>query len=194
MPGGNTGIYQGVQDQIDLYFATFAKSFALIGGFVSGPKEIIRYLRFNLRSQIYAKSLPMPIVIGALKRLELMRDQPEHCEKLWTIVNALQGGLKSNGFNIGNTSSPVTPVMLSGSVDEATNLIYDLREKFNVFCSMVMYPVVPKGVILLRLIPTAIHTLDDVNYTLDAFCKVKDRLMSGEYAKMEFKDARAIKF
>jgi glycine C-acetyltransferase len=192
MHGGNTGAFQGVQNEVDLYFATFAKSFALIGGFISGPKEIIRYLRFNLRSQIYAKSLPMPIVIGALKRLELMRSHPEYRDKLWTIVNALQSGLKANGFSIGNTTSPVTPVMLSGSVDEATNLTHDLRENFNVFCSIVAYPVVPKGVILLRLIPTAIHTLEDVSYTVDAFCKVKDKLMSGEYAKMQFKDARGV--
>ena len=192
MHGGNTGAFQGVQDEVDLYFATFAKSFALIGGFVSGPKEIIRYLRFNLRSQIYAKSLPMALVIGALKRLELMRSHPEYRDKLWTIVNALQGGLKSNGFNLGNTTSPVTPVMLSGSVDEATNLTHDLRENFNVFCSIVAYPVVPKGVILLRLIPTAVHSPEDVRYTIDAFCKVKDKLVSGEYAKMQFKDARGV--
>jgi glycine C-acetyltransferase len=192
MPGGNTGTHQGVQDEVDLYFATFAKSFALIGGFVSGPKEIIRYLRFNLRSQIYAKSLPMPIVIGALKRLELMRDHPEYRDHLWTVVNALQKGLRDNGFSIGTTASPVTPVMLNGTVDEATNLTHDLRENFNVFCSIVTYPVVPKGVILLRLIPTAAHSLDDVKYTLDAFCAVKDKLTSGEYAKMQFKDARSV--
>ncbi len=192
MPGGNTGTLQGVQDEVDLYFATFAKSFALIGGFISGPKEIIRYLRFNLRSQIYAKSLPMPIVIGALKRLELMRNHPEYRDHLWTVVNALQSGLRENGFNIGTTTSPVTPVMLNGTVDEATNLTHDLRENFNVFCSIVTYPVVPKGVILLRLIPTAAHSLEDVKYTLNAFCSVKDKLTSGEYAKMQFKDARSV--
>jgi glycine C-acetyltransferase len=192
MPGGNTGTHQGVQDEVDLYFATFAKSFALIGGFISGPKEVIRCLRFNLRSQIYAKSLPMPIVIGALKRLELMRNHPEYRDHLWTVVNALQNGLRENGFNIGTTTSPVTPVMLNGTVDEATNLTHDLRENFNVFCSIVTYPVVPKGVILLRLIPTAAHSLSDVEYTLKAFCSVKDKLTSGEYAKMQFKDARSV--
>ncbi len=192
MQGGNTGTFQGVQDDVDLYFATFAKSFALIGGFVAGPKEVIRCLRFNLRSQIYAKSLPMPIVIGALKRLELMRNHPEYRDHLWKVVDALQTGLRENGFNIGTTTSPVTPVMLNGTVDEATNLTHDLRENFNVFCSIVTYPVVPKGVILLRLIPTAAHSLEDVKYTLDAFCAVKDKLTSGEYAKMQFKDARSV--
>lgn len=187
--GAGAGQAQGVQDEIDLYFATFAKSFALIGGFVAGPKEIIRYLTYNLRSQIYAKSMPMPLVIGALKRLELMRNHPEYREHLWTIVNALQSGLRESGFNIGNTNSPVTPVMLNGTVDEATQLTYDLRENYGVFCSIVTYPVVPKGVILLRLIPTAIHTLEDVEYTLNAFRSIKDKLTSGTYAAMGFREA-----
>ncbi|MEG2666845.1 MAG: aminotransferase class I/II-fold pyridoxal phosphate-dependent enzyme, partial [Bacteroidales bacterium] len=185
--GRGTGEEQGVEEAIDIHLGTFAKSFALIGGFVAGPKEIIRYLRFNLRSQIYAKSLPMPLVIGAQKRLELIKEHPEFRTKLWTIVKALQSGLKDSGFNIGLTQSPVTPVTLNGSVAEATQLTYDIRENYNIFCSIVTYPVVPKGVIILRLIPTAIHTLDDVKYTLDAFNAVKEKLFSGTYAKMGMK-------
>ncbi len=189
--GRGTGEEQGVEDAIDIHLGTFAKSFALVGGFVAGPKEIIRYLRFNLRSQIYAKSLPMPIVIGAQKRLEMMKTHPELREKLWTIVRALQGGLKENGFNIGLTNSPVTPVTLNGNVPEATNLTYDIREYYNIFCSIVTYPVVPKGTIILRLIPTAVHTLDDVKYTLEAFNAVKEKLFNGTYAKMEMKAMNA---
>ena len=189
--GRGTGEEQGVEEAIDIHLGTFAKSFALIGGFVAGPKEIIRYLRFNLRSQIYAKSLPMPIVIGAQKRLELMKTHPEFREKLWTIVRALQGGLKENGFNIGLTNSPVTPLTLNGTVAEATQLTYDVRENYNIFCSIVTYPVVPKGVIILRLIPTAVHTLDDVKYTLDSLNAVKDKLFSGTYAKMGIKSMTA---
>jgi len=143
---------------------------------VASDKGIVDYLRFNMRSQIYAKSLPMPMVIGALKRFELLQSQPELREKLWTIVNALQNGLKGRGFNIGNTKSPVTPVVLNGSVSEAANLVVDLRENYNLFCSMVIYPVVPKGTIILRLIPTAMHTLEDVEYTLDVFSAIKDKL------------------
>lgn len=186
--GRGTGEEQGVEDAIDIHLGTFAKSFALIGGFVAGPKEIIRYLRFNMRSQIYAKSLPMPIVIGAQKRLDLMKTHPEYREKLWVIVKALQSGLKASGFNIGNTQSPVTPVTLNGSVDEATQLTYDIRENYNIFCSIVTYPVVPKGVIILRLIPTAIHTLEDVEYTLKAFNDIKTKLFNGEYAKLGMKE------
>lgn len=188
--GAGAGQEQGVQDEIDLYFATFAKSFALIGGFVAGDKDMIRYLTYNLRSQIYAKSMPMPLVIGALKRLELMRNHPEYKDKLWTIVNALQGGLIANGFSIGVSNSPVTPVMLNGTVDEATQLTYDLRENYNVFCSIVTYPVVPKGIILLRLIPTAIHTLEEVDYTVKAFAAIKEKLTSGEYARMGFREMK----
>jgi glycine C-acetyltransferase len=180
--GAGTGEEQGVQDGIDVYFGTFAKAMAGIGAFVAAEEEIIRYLMYNLRSQIYAKSLPMPMVIGSLKRLELIRSRPELKDKLWTIVRALQNGLKERGFNIGNTQSPVTPVFLSGSVPEATQLTYDLRENFNIFCSIVAYPVIPKGSIMIRLIPTAVHTLEDVNYTLDAFEKIKHKLDSGEYA------------
>jgi glycine C-acetyltransferase len=179
--GGGTGEEQGCQDGIDIYFGTFAKSFALIGAFISSEEQIIEYLRYNMRSQIYAKSLPMPIVIGALKRLELMRNHPELREKLWTITKALQNGLKKAGFSIGNTNSCVTPVYMKGSVSEAANIVFDLRENYNIFCSMVIYPVVPKGTIILRLIPTAAHTLEDVNYTIECFSKVKQKLEKGEY-------------
>ncbi|HEV7231175.1 MAG TPA: aminotransferase class I/II-fold pyridoxal phosphate-dependent enzyme [Bacteroidia bacterium] len=179
--GAGTGEEQGCQDGIDIYFGTFAKSFALIGGFISSEEQIVEYLRYNMRSQIFAKSLPMPLVIGALKRLELMRKMPELKDNLWKITHALQDGLRKAGFEIGVTNSPVTPVFMNGSIPEATNLIYDLRENFNIFCSMVVYPVVPKGMIILRLIPTAVHSLDDVNYTIDAFSKIVGKLKSGQY-------------
>jgi len=190
--GAGTGEEQGVQDQIDVYFGTFAKAMAGIGAFVAGEETIIKYLMYNMRSQIYAKSLPMPIVIGSLKRLDLIRTRPELKAKLWTIVNALQNGLKERGFNIGNTQSPVTPVFLSGSVPEATQLTFDLRENYNIFCSIVAYPVIPKGLIMIRLIPTAVHTLEDVEYTLNAFSQIKHKLDSGEYAAGEMIDAAAM--
>ena len=186
--GAGTDEYLGVQDQVDLYFGTFAKAMAGIGGFVASDKNIIRYLKYSLRSQIYAKSLPMPMVMGALKRLDMIRSSTEQKEKLWIIVNALQKGLKENGFNLGNTESPVTPVILQGGVPEATQITYDLRENYNIFCSIVVYPVVPKGVILLRLIPTAVHTLEDVDYTLKAFTEVKVKLEKGLYSD-QVKDA-----
>lgn len=179
--GAGTAEEQGVQDGIDIYFGTFAKSMALIGGFISSNENVVEYLRYNMRSQIFAKSLPLPLVIGALTRLKLLRSQPELKDNLWKIVNALQSGLKDAGFNIGKTQSPVTPVYMSGSLGEATNLIVDLRENHNIFCSMVVYPVVPKGVIILRLIPTAVHTLEDVNYTIEAFRKSYKKLTAGEY-------------
>ncbi|MGQ0827092.1 MAG: aminotransferase class I/II-fold pyridoxal phosphate-dependent enzyme [Bacteroidota bacterium] len=179
--GGGTGEEQGCQDGIDIYFGTFAKSFALIGGFISSDEQIIEYLRYNMRSQIFAKSLPLPLVVGAIKRLELMRKHPEYREKLWEVTNALQSGLKKAGFEIGETNSPVTPVYMNGSIPEATNLILDLRENFNIFCSMVVYPVVPKGMIILRLIPTSVHTLEDVKYTIECFSKLVDKLKSGKY-------------
>ena len=172
---------QGVSNEIDLYFSTFAKSMASIGGFVAGDKNIIEYLRFGIRSQIFAKSLPMPLVIGNLKRLELLRTRPELKENLWKIVNALQSGLRKRGFNIGTTESPVTPVFLSGGIVEAANLILDIRETYKIFCSVVIYPVVPKDVIMLRLIPTAVHTLEDVNETIAAFEAISDKLRSGKY-------------
>jgi len=179
--GGGTGQAQGCQDGIDIYFGTFAKSFALIGGFISSDEQVVEYLRYNMRSQIFAKALPMPLVVGALKRIELMRTQPQLKDKLWEITNALQSGLKEAGFNIGTTNSPVTPVYMNGSIPESTNLILDLRENYDIFCSMVVYPVVPKGVIILRLIPTAVHTLEDVKYTIDAFSKIYHKLTSGQY-------------
>jgi glycine C-acetyltransferase len=179
--GGGTGQEQGCQDGIDVYFGTFAKSFALIGGFISSDEQVVEYLRYNMRSQIFAKALPLPLVVGALKRLELMRTQPELKDKLWEITNALQTGLKNAGFEIGPTNSCVTPVYMNGSIPESTNLIFDLRENYNVFCSMVVYPVVPKGMIILRLIPTAVHTLEDVNYTIDCFSKIVGKLKAGEY-------------
>lgn len=183
--GAGTGEEQGVQDQIDLYFSTFAKSMASIGAFVGGDKRIIKFLRFSMRSQIYAKSLPMPLVIGALKRLELLRTQPELKDNLWKIVKAMQNGLKERGFNIGLTSSPVTPVLFKGGVGEAANMAMDLRENFNIFCSVVIYPVVPKDVIMFRIIPTAVHTMEDVQRTLEAFSVLKDKLDSGFYLSEE---------
>ncbi len=180
--GSGTGEEQNVQDGIDIYFGTFAKSMALIGGFIASTESVVEYLRYNMRSQIFAKSLPMPLVIGALKRLELLRTQPELKDNLWKIVNALQKGLKDAGFDIGKTQSPVTPVYLNGTIGEATNLIYDLRENNDIFCSMVVYPVVPKGIIILRLIPTAVHTLEDVKFTIEAFKKAYVKLKAGEYA------------
>lgn len=179
--GGGTGQEQDCQDGIDIYFGTFAKSFALIGGFISSDEQVVEYLRYNMRSQIFAKALPLALVVGALKRLELMRTQPELKNNLWTITNALQKGLVDAGFEIGETNSCVTPVYMNGSIPESTNLIYDLRENYNIFCSMVVYPVVPKGMIILRLIPTAVHTIEDVNYTIECFSKIVGKLKAGEY-------------
>ena len=181
--GAGTGEEQGVQDGIDIYFGTFAKSFALVGGFLAGEENMVEYLRYNMRSQIFAKSLPMPIVIGALKRLELMRNHPEYKAKLWEIVNAMQNGLKAAGFEIGGTQSPVTPIYLNGTVPEATNVTFDLRENYGIFCSIVVYPVVPKGIILLRIIPTASHTLEDVEYSIKSFSEMNKRLKAGEYSR-----------
>lgn len=180
--GAGTAEHFGVQDQVDLYFGTFAKAMAGIGGFVAGPEYVIDYLRYNMRSQIFAKSLPMPMVIGALKRLELIKTRPELRENLWKIVNAMQSGLKARGFNLGKAESPVTPVFLSGTVAESTNIVFDLRENYRIFCSIVVYPVVPKGVIMLRIIPTAVHTLEDVEYTLNAFSEVREKLAAGKYS------------
>ena len=179
--GAGTGEEQGVQDGIDIYFGTFAKAMASIGGFIATTADVAEFLRYNMRSQIFAKAMPMPLVVGALKRLELLRTQPELQTKLWEIVNALQNGLRQAGFELGNTQSCVTPVYLNGTIPEATNLILDLRENYNIFCSMVVYPVVPKGIILLRLIPTAVHTLEDVRYTIETFTKVSGALKAGKY-------------
>ncbi len=181
--GAGVAEHYGVEDGIDIHFATFAKSMAGIGGFVAAKKEIVDFLRYNLRSQTYAKSLPMPMVIGSLKRLELIETQPELKDQLWTVVNALQTGLKEAGLEIGVTESPVTPVYMKGGAEEATNLVVELREKFNLFCSVVVYPVIPKDEIILRLIPTAVHTLEDVAYTVDCFKKCKSKLDSGDYNK-----------
>ena len=182
--GAGTGEEQGVQDDIDVYFATFAKSMASTGAFIAGDKEIIDYLKYNLRSQMFAKSLQMQLVVGALKRLDMLRTMPELKAKLWENVNALQSGLKENGFDIGTTQSCVTPVYLKGSIPEAMALVKDLRENYRIFCSIVVYPVIPKGLILLRLIPTASHTLDDVKETLEAFSAIRSRLENGTYKRL----------
>ena len=182
--GAGTGEEQGVQDDIDVYFATFAKSMASTGAFIAGDKEIIDYLKYNLRSQMFAKSLQMQLVVGALKRLEMLRTMPELKAKLWENVNALQSGLRENGFDIGTTQSCVTPVYLKGSIPEAMALVKDLRENYRIFCSIVVYPVIPKGLILLRLIPTASHTLEDVKETLEAFSAIRSRLENGTYKRL----------
>jgi len=179
--GAGTGEHFGVQDQIDIYFATFAKSMAGIGGFVASTKDVVTYLRFNLRSQIYAKALPMAMTLGAIRRLELIQAHPEYREKLWTIVRALQKGLKEAGLNLGRTESPVTPVFMKCALTQVTQLLYDLRENYGIFCSVVIYPVVPKDVVMLRLIPTADHTLEDVEYTVKAFKELKRKVDNDEY-------------
>lgn len=179
--GAGAGEEQGIQDEIDLYFSTFAKSMASIGAFIAGPKQIIDYVRYNIRSQIFAKSLPMPIVMGNLKRLELLRSQPELKNKLWENALKLQHGLKEKGFDIGKTDSVVTPVYMKGGVEEATHMVTDLRENYNIFCSIVVYPVIPKGHIIYRLIPTAVHTDEDIRLTLIAFEETKKKLDQGAY-------------
>ena len=182
--GAGAGEEQGVQDDIDVYFATFAKSMASTGAFIAGDQEIIDYLKYNLRSQMFAKSLQMQLVVGALKRLDMLRNMPELKQNLWKIVDALQSGLKSRGFDIGTTQSCVTPVYLKGSIPEAMALVKDLRENYGIFCSIVVYPVIPKGLILLRMIPTATHTLQDVEETLEAFSAIRSRLENGTYKRM----------
>jgi glycine C-acetyltransferase len=179
--GSGTGEHFGVQDQVDVYFATFAKSMAGIGGFVASTKDVINYLRYNLRSQIYAKSLPMAMTLGAIKRLEFIQTHPEQKEKLWIIVRALQKGLREAGLNLGKTESPVTPVYMKSGVPQATQMIYDLRENYGIFCSVVIYPVVPRDVVMLRLIPTAAHTLEDVEFTVKAFKEIKAKVDNNEY-------------
>ncbi len=179
--GMGVGEFQGVQKEIDVYFGTFAKSMASIGAFIASTEDIVEYLRYNMRSQMFAKALPMPLVIGARKRLELLRTQPALKENLWKITKALQSGLREAGFNIGHTNTPVTPVFLEGSLAEATNITFDMRENYNIFCSIVVYPVVPRDVIMLRLIPTAVHTLEDVAYTIETFKKVQIGLKEGKY-------------
>ena len=179
--GAGTAEEQGVTDDVDLYFSTFAKSMALIGAFVAGQKEIVQYLRYNMRSQIFAKSLPMPLVEGALKRFDLLKSQPQLREKLWDNVRKLQGGLQERGFDIGDTNTCVTPVYMHGEVEEAMALVKDMRENYGVFCSIVVYPVIPKGMIILRLIPTASHTDEDIRVTLDAFSAVREKMAAGAY-------------
>lgn len=181
--GAGAGEEQGVQDGIDIYFSTFAKSMASIGAFIAGDAKIIDVLKYNVRSQIFAKSLPMPIVIGNLKRLELLRNNPEHKDNLWKIVNAIQNGFREKGYNIGTTQSPVTPVVMNGDTMEAVNLVKDLRMEHNIFCSVIVYPVVPKGTIILRIIPTASHSLSDVEETIKAFEAVKTKLDEGVYQR-----------
>ncbi|WP_336515588.1 aminotransferase class I/II-fold pyridoxal phosphate-dependent enzyme [Pollutibacter soli] len=183
--GAGAGEAQGVQDEIDLYFSTFAKSMASIGAFVAGPKDIIDYIRYNIRSQIFAKSLPMPLVLGNLKRLDLLRTQPSLKDKLWENATKLQQGLREKGFDIGKTDSVVTPVYMSGGVEEATVMVSDLRENYNIFCSIVVYPVIPKGHIIYRLIPTASHTDEDIRLTLIAFEETKQKLDAGTYKSVE---------
>ena len=181
--GAGAGEEQGVQDQIDVYFATFAKSLASTGAFVAGDSEIIEFLKYNMRSQMFAKSLQMQLVVGALKRLDLLKTRPEFKQKLWENVNLLQSGLKERGFDIGSTQSCVTPVYLKGSIPEAMSLVKDLRENYHIFCSIVVYPVIPKGLILLRLIPTTSHNIEDINETLDAFSSIRKKLEKGFYKK-----------
>jgi len=182
--GAGAGEEQGVQDEIDVYFATFAKSLASTGAFIASDKEIIDFLKYNMRSQVFAKSLQMQLVEGVLKRLDMLRSRPEFKQKLWDNVNKLQSGLKERGFDIGTTQSCVTPVYLKGSVPEAMALVKDLRENYRIFCSIVVYPVIPKGLILLRLIPTASHNFDDIEETLEAFSSIRERLVTGVYKRL----------
>ena len=186
--GAGAGEEQGCQDEIDLYFSTFAKSMASIGAFMAGPRTIIDYIRYNIRSQIFAKSLPMPYVVGNLKRLELLRSKPELKDNLWKNALALQNGLKEKGFDIGKTDSVVTPIYMKGGVEEATAMVMDIRENYKIFCSIVVYPVIPKGHIIYRLIPTALHTQEEIDLTLKAFSETKAKLDAGAYKVAEIPD------
>jgi len=179
---------QGCQKDVDLYFSTFVKSMGSIGAFISGPKDIIDYLRYNVRSQIFAKSLPLIVVDGMLTRMQMLKTMPELREKLWHIVNRLQKGLKDKGFDIGTTNSPVTPIYMKGGLPEATNMVMDIRENYHIFCSVVVYPVIPKGEIIFRIIPTAAHTDEDVDITLKAFEETKKKLDAGEYKAEDIPD------
>ncbi len=185
--GSGVGEEQGVMSEIDVYFATFAKSMASTGAFVAGSNQVIKFLKYNMRSQMFAKSLQMQLVVGAIKRLEILRNEPVHKKKLWDNVKMLQTGLKKRGFDIGKTQSCVTPVFLKGDVPEAMVLVKDLREKYNIFCSIVVYPVIPKGLILLRLIPTATHTVEDIDETLNSFSEIREKLTGGYYRKISEK-------
>ena len=186
--GAGAGEEQGCQDGIDLYFSTFAKSMASIGAFMAGPKTIIDFIRYNIRSQIFAKSLPMPFVVGNLKRLELLKTQPILKDTLWKNALSLQKGLKERGFDIGKTDSVVTPVYMKGGVEEATAMVMDLRENYKIFCSIVVYPVIPKGHIIYRLIPTAVHNQEEIDITLKAFSETKEKLDAGAYKVAEIPD------
>lgn len=186
--GAGTDEEQGCQEDVDLYFSTFVKSMGSIGAFISGPKDVINYLRYNVRSQIFAKSLPIVVVDGMLTRMEMLKNMPELREKLWHIVNRLQSGLTERGFDIGTTNSPVTPVYMKGGLPEATNMVMDIRENYNIFCSVVVYPVIPKGEIIYRIIPTAAHTDEDVDITLKAFEETKKKLDAGEYKGEDIPD------
>ena len=179
---------QGCQDQVDLYFSTFVKSMGSIGAFMAGTKNVINFLRYNVRSQIFAKSLPLPVVYGMLKRMEMLKTMPELREKLWHNVNKLQKGLKERGFDIGVTNTPVTPVFMKGDLPEATNMVMDIRENYNIFCSVVVFPVIPKGQIIFRLIPTAAHSDEDTEITLAAFEACKKKLDSGAYKADDIPD------
>ena len=185
--GSGVGEEQGVMSEIDVYFATFAKSMASTGAFVAGSNQVIKFLKYNMRSQMFAKSLQMQLVVGAIKRLEILKNEPVHKQKLWDNVIMLQTGLKKRGFDIGKTQSCVTPVFLKGDVPEAMVLVKDLREKYNIFCSIVVYPVIPKGLILLRLIPTATHTVEDIDETLNSFSEIREKLNGGYYRKISEK-------
>jgi glycine C-acetyltransferase len=191
--GAGAGEEQGMQEKIDLYFSTFAKSMASIGAFVAGEKNVIDFIRYNIRSQIFAKSLPMPLVVGNLKRLEMLRNHPELKDKLWSNALKLQEGLKSKGFDIGKTDSVVTPVYMKGGVEEATAMVMDLRENYDIFCSIVVYPVIPKGHIIFRLIPTATHTDEDIQITLNAFDETKKKLDAGAYQVEAIPDMAEVK-
>ena len=185
--GSGVGEEQGIMSEIDVYFATFAKSMASTGAFVAGSNQVIKFLKYNMRSQMFAKSLQMQLVVGAIKRLEILRNEPVHKQKLWDNVKMLQTGLKKRGFDIGKTQSCVTPVFLKGDVPEAMVLVKDLREKYNIFCSIVVYPVIPRGLILLRLIPTATHTVEDIDETLNSFSEIREKLTGGYYRKISEK-------
>ena len=182
--GKGTGVEQGVQDEIDVYFATFAKSMAGIGAFFAGDKDVVQYLQYNMRSQMFAKSLPMAMVKGALKRLDMLRTMPELKAKLWENTNALQSGLRNAGFDLGTTQTCITPVFLKGDIPEAMAMVNDLRENHGIFCSIVVYPVIPKGLIILRLIPTTTHTQEDIDETITAFSAIREKLENGTYKKL----------
>ena len=186
--GAGADEQQGCQQGIDLYFSTFVKSMGSIGAFISGPKAVLKYLRYNTRSQIFAKSLPLMIVEGMLKRMEMVQTMPELRTRLWQNVERLQSGLRERGFDIGNTNSPVTPIFMKGDVPEATQMVMDLRENFHIFCSIVVYPVIPKGDIIYRLIPTSAHTEEDIEQTLNAFELTKKKLDAGEYKAADIPD------